>query len=53
MSAELARQIKDRASAEAYRATAMAGGMRGLKQDGIEKVLQGLTDMQHVRAACS
>jgi type II secretory ATPase GspE/PulE/Tfp pilus assembly ATPase PilB-like protein len=26
--------------------------MRTLKQDGIEKVLQGLTDMAQVRAVC-
>jgi type II secretory ATPase GspE/PulE/Tfp pilus assembly ATPase PilB-like protein len=28
----------------------MAKGMRTLKQDGIAKVLQGLTDMSQVRA---
>jgi type II secretory ATPase GspE/PulE/Tfp pilus assembly ATPase PilB-like protein len=26
--------------------------MRTLKQDGIEKVLQGVTDMPQVRAVC-
>jgi len=26
--------------------------MRTLKQDGIEKVLQGITDMLQVRAVC-
>jgi type II secretory ATPase GspE/PulE/Tfp pilus assembly ATPase PilB-like protein len=26
--------------------------MRTLKQDGIEKVLQGTTDIQQVRAVC-
>jgi type II secretory ATPase GspE/PulE/Tfp pilus assembly ATPase PilB-like protein len=26
--------------------------MRTLKQDGIEKVLQGITDMKQVRAVC-
>jgi len=26
--------------------------MRTLKQDGIEKVLQGITDIQQVRAVC-
>ena len=33
-------------------ATALAEGMRTLKQDGIEKVLQGITDMHQVRAVC-
>jgi type II secretory ATPase GspE/PulE/Tfp pilus assembly ATPase PilB-like protein len=30
----------------------MEDGMRTLKQDGIEKVLQGITDIQQVRAVC-
>ncbi|MFN0037962.1 MAG: ATPase, T2SS/T4P/T4SS family [Burkholderiales bacterium] len=33
-------------------ATALAEGMRTLKQDGIEKVLMGVTDMHQVRAVC-
>jgi type II secretory ATPase GspE/PulE/Tfp pilus assembly ATPase PilB-like protein len=33
-------------------ATGLEEGMRTLKQDGIEKVLQGVTDMQQVRAVC-
>ncbi|HKB22905.1 MAG TPA: GspE/PulE family protein [Methyloceanibacter sp.] len=33
-------------------ATALEDGMRTLKQDGIEKVLQGITDMPQVRAVC-
>ena len=33
-------------------ATAMAQGMHTLKQDGIERVLQGVTDMKQVRAVC-
>ncbi|MGH8677432.1 MAG: secretion system protein E, partial [Burkholderiales bacterium] len=33
-------------------ATALAEGMRTLKQDGIEKVLQGITDVHQVRAVC-
>jgi type II secretory ATPase GspE/PulE/Tfp pilus assembly ATPase PilB-like protein len=32
--------------------TALEDGMRTLKQDGIEKVLQGITDIQQVRAVC-
>ena len=31
---------------------ALEEGMRTLKQDGIEKVLQGITDIQQVRAVC-
>jgi type II secretory ATPase GspE/PulE/Tfp pilus assembly ATPase PilB-like protein len=31
---------------------ALNEGMRTLKQDGIEKVLQGITDMHQVRAVC-
>ncbi len=33
-------------------ACALEDGMRTLKQDGIEKVLQGITDMKQVRAVC-
>jgi len=33
--------------------TAVEDGMRTLKQDGIEKVLQGITDIQQVRAVCT
>ena len=33
-------------------AIALEEGMRTLKQDGIEKVLQGITDMHQVRAVC-
>jgi type II secretory ATPase GspE/PulE/Tfp pilus assembly ATPase PilB-like protein/GAF domain-containing protein len=33
-------------------AIALDEGMRTLKQDGIEKVLQGVTDMHQVRAVC-
>ena len=40
-----------RASASELRAEAMRGGMRTLKQDGIEKCLLGLTDIHEVRAA--
>ena len=32
--------------------TALEEDMRTLKQDGIEKVLQGITDMLQVRAVC-
>ena len=33
-------------------ATALEDGMRTLKQYCIEKVLQGITDVQQVRAVC-
>ncbi len=33
-------------------ATALEEGMRTLKQDGIEKVLQGITDLKTVRSVC-
>lgn len=39
-----------RGTAELLRAQAMADGMHTLKQDGIEKVLQGLTTIEQVRA---
>lgn len=32
---------------------AMADGMSTLKQDGIKKVLQGLTTIEQVRAVCA
>ena len=32
---------------------ALQAGMRTLKQDGIAKILQGLTDMSQVRAVCA
>ncbi|MDP2827932.1 MAG: GspE/PulE family protein [Sulfuricellaceae bacterium] len=32
--------------------TALAEGMRTLRQDGIEKVMQGITDMKQVRSVC-
>ncbi len=46
------RLVQSRAPVTEIKGTAVAAGMRPLKQDGIDKVLQGLTDMQHVRAVC-
>jgi type II secretory ATPase GspE/PulE/Tfp pilus assembly ATPase PilB-like protein len=43
--------ILRRASAAELRATAIINGMRTLKQDGVEKVLTGDTDLHEVRAA--
>ncbi len=52
MSDEPIRQhIRHRAPASDIRHSALAAGMLTLRQDGIEKVLQGLTDMSEVVAA--
>ena len=48
--AQVKRLIQTRAPVSEIAAAAAASGMRTLKQDGIEKVIQGLTDMQQVRA---
>ena len=48
---EMRQMILRRASAADLRATAMVNGMRTLKQDGVEKVLTGDTDLHEVRAA--
>jgi type II secretory ATPase GspE/PulE/Tfp pilus assembly ATPase PilB-like protein len=44
--------IQEHARVAEIFATALAEGMRTLKQDGIEKVLMGVTDMHQVRAVC-
>lgn len=44
--------IQMRAPVPQIQAAAFAEGMRTLKQDGIEKVLAGLTDIHMVRMAC-
>jgi type II secretory ATPase GspE/PulE/Tfp pilus assembly ATPase PilB-like protein len=44
--------IRTQAAAAEFQRTAIAEGMTNLKQDGIEKVLRGLTDMMQVRSAC-
>ncbi len=48
----LKKNVQDRARVVDLYATAMADGMRTLKQDGIEKVLRGITDIKQVRAVC-
>ena len=50
--AAVKRLVQSRAPVTDIKGTAVAAGMRPLKQDGIDKVLQGLTDMHHVRAVC-
>jgi type II secretory ATPase GspE/PulE/Tfp pilus assembly ATPase PilB-like protein len=47
--AEAKRLIQTRARVSEIGAAALAKGMRTLKQDGIEKVLQGVTDIHQVR----
>ena len=44
------RLVQARAPIVEIRAAVMADGMRTLKQDGIDKILQGATDIQQVRA---
>ncbi|MCL4760109.1 MAG: GspE/PulE family protein, partial [Rhodocyclaceae bacterium] len=44
--------VQTRAAVSAMLATALEEGMRTLKMDGIEKVLQGLTDMKQIRQVC-
>jgi type II secretory ATPase GspE/PulE/Tfp pilus assembly ATPase PilB-like protein len=44
--------VQERARVAQVLATSLDEGMRTLKQDGIEKVLQGITDTQQVRAVC-
>jgi type II secretory ATPase GspE/PulE/Tfp pilus assembly ATPase PilB-like protein len=46
------KNIQEHARVTEMFATALEDGMRTLKQDGIEKVLQGITDMKQVRAVC-
>lgn len=46
------KNIQEHARVAEIFTTAIEDGMRTLKQDGIEKVLQGVTDMKQVRAVC-
>jgi type II secretory ATPase GspE/PulE/Tfp pilus assembly ATPase PilB-like protein len=50
ISRELRRLVQTGARAEALQQVAMAEGMRTLRQDGIEKVLAGVTTIEEVRA---
>ena len=45
--------VQSRAPVTDVQNAAMASGMRTLKQDGIDKILQGLTDLHQVRAVCT
>jgi type II secretory ATPase GspE/PulE/Tfp pilus assembly ATPase PilB-like protein len=44
--------IQEKARVAEILACALNEGMRTLKMDGIEKVMQGITDIKHVRAVC-
>jgi type II secretory ATPase GspE/PulE/Tfp pilus assembly ATPase PilB-like protein len=46
------RHVQEHARVAEILATGLGEGMRTLKQDGIEKVLQGITDMHQVRVVC-
>jgi type II secretory ATPase GspE/PulE/Tfp pilus assembly ATPase PilB-like protein len=46
------KHIQEHARVAEILSTALSDGMRTLKQDGIEKVLQGITDIHQVRAVC-
>lgn len=48
----LKKNIQEHARVAEMLATALSDGMRTLRQDGIEKVLQGITDIHQVRAVC-
>ena len=47
---QIKRLIQTRASVSEITTLAMNEGMRSLRQDGIDKILQGLTDIDQVRA---
>jgi type II secretory ATPase GspE/PulE/Tfp pilus assembly ATPase PilB-like protein len=51
-SSEIKELIKNRAHMEEIRGVAISQGMRTLKQDGIRKVFEGLTDFIQVRRVC-
>ncbi len=46
------KNIQEHARVAEMTVTALSEGMRTLRQDGIEKVLQGITDMKQVRSVC-
>jgi len=49
---EIKRLIQERARVPQLVVQALGEGMRTLRQDGIKKVLEGLTDMNQVRRVC-
>jgi type II secretory ATPase GspE/PulE/Tfp pilus assembly ATPase PilB-like protein len=49
---EIKRLVQERARVADIFLAAVAGGMRTLKMDGMEKVMVGLTDLKQVRSVC-
>lgn len=49
---EVKRLVQERARVADLFVAAVAGGMRTLKMDGMEKVMMGLTDLKQVRSVC-
>lgn len=49
---EVKRLVQERARVADIFVAAVAGGMRTLKMDGMEKILMGLTDLKQVRSVC-
>ena len=50
---EIRKLIARRGNVSEIQEAAILNGMRTLKQDGIEKMLQGVTDIHQVRAVCN
>jgi type II secretory ATPase GspE/PulE/Tfp pilus assembly ATPase PilB-like protein len=49
---EIKKLIQERARVAELFVAAVAGGMRTLKMDGMEKIMMGLTDLKQVRSVC-
>jgi type II secretory ATPase GspE/PulE/Tfp pilus assembly ATPase PilB-like protein len=49
---EIKRLVQERARGADIFVAAVAGGMRTLKMDGMEKIMMGLTDLKQVRSVC-
>ena len=49
---QIKKLVQERAPVADIFASAVESGMRTLKMDGMEKVMQGLTDLKQVRAVC-
>ncbi|AMO23129.1 ATPase, T2SS/T4P/T4SS family [Ramlibacter solisilvae] len=49
---DIKKLIQERARVAEIFVAAVAGGMRTLKMDGMEKILMGLTDLKQVRSVC-
>ena len=49
---QIKKLIQEHARVAEMLAAALNDSMRTLKQDGVEKVLMGITDMHQVRAVC-